>query len=316
MGLALLHEDETRAVNEYLKGKKVNVLLGIGSWQHTGHCFSLGFPDNMVLFDPVWKKEDRMAKELDILKEFCDKDVPLKFVKTSSQADIIEFSFQGKKKTVQYYKQNYDPSILGQIKPKIFHMGHRCVEITDEQLQESLLLLPVGTIILNIVEVLQAKHAGVRAIYTNYFLDPKIPYVDAEGAEYYLAVKSREIDQDKLMIISRFADAFITLAKELSEKKYVETELLPYRKEWEELEAKVNARVKKEGGIPKEHGHLRSLRGHERQMSESLKKAEELKNVLTPAMKKRLLSLIDQLEWLKKNKPEFLQEALKISGLR
>jgi len=85
----------------------------------------------------------------------------------------------------------------------------------------------------------------------------------------------------------------------------------------EELEAKVHAKAKKEGVVnPKEHAYLGLIRNHERKMESSLKALAVLKNQLTPEIKQKMLSIIDQLSIAKQTAGAALQEAIEISGLK
>lgn len=253
----------------------------------------------MILFDPTWDSEKYFGREIDILNTIIDKDVPLKFIQSSNQADIVEFSFEKEKKTVHYNKTVYYPSILATLKPDVFHMGHRSVKITDEQLQKTLMLLPIGSIILNVcIDIGSIPYFCPedlkKALYTNYFLEPKIPYTDGEGIRYYLCLKQNNIEEKEQELIFQFASAFSILLDCISKKEQIE------KRGWEK------------NPIDYTYYSPEDIARHAKEFKESTQALTALSQSLSRQAKEKLLYLISQLRYEK----EDIEEALKISGIK
>ena len=279
--------DEIEAFNKVIKGRKVNVLVGVGSFGHVKHCFALGFPDTMVLVDPGWANEKALGGEIQRLNAFSDKDVPLKFVHTSTAFDAVEFYFEGQKKIVYFYKINYDPSILGRFQPDVFHMGHAVIGYMPfERVLESLLILRKGTIIMNITSIGYTEpvhplgHFPLE-IYANYFLSVACAYTDKEPLrEYerfrkfhyehygealgevsetnyikYIYKKTRDIDEKESILVYKFARAFDDFCGCLEKRqsiKELEAQVEELRRQGKIIEAKEIVQHKKDIlGLPK-----------------------------------------------------------------
>lgn len=96
--------EEEEAFWRVIGGRKINTVMAVGAQYHIEHCFRLGLPDIMVLFDPIWKnKAWRYQKDVDQLLYFCDKKP--EFVKRSDEYDVLQFGFQGTTKTVYFFQE-------------------------------------------------------------------------------------------------------------------------------------------------------------------------------------------------------------------
>lgn len=219
------YTEEEQAVQDIIRNKKINTLLGIGALYHTGHCFRLGFPDTMLLFDPSWKSKNGTQYEIDNFKQSVDKDKPPKFIQQTNSLDVVEYYFGGQKKTIYYYKTNYYPGILGRTAPNIFHVGHRSIELSDKEISESLMLLPIGTIILNLGSGIALLDFS-KYLISNYFLDSLGNYVFSGGdfgAETTsIFIKNRNIDEEELVLVLQFAKLFKELWGKIGDKSYYE----------------------------------------------------------------------------------------------
>jgi hypothetical protein len=255
MAMLLISEDEANAVMKVLKGRKVNILMGVGAGSHTAHCFYLGFPDTMVLIDPIWAKEkkfNRMDHEIKLLEHIKDEGTKVDIKEDTDQILKAEFIFQGKKKTVYYYKVPFDPSVIGKFQPDIFHMGHAVIGdenkgdyMSYKPVLKAMLLLSKGTIIMNIDG--GAPHAFGHFIYTNYFLD--IVYAYKHYHVWYgektmrIYKKTRDIDEKENMLIYNFAIAFEELWNQINEEKDVTQSLESLKTFWSAFSAAQRKRL-------------------------------------------------------------------------
>lgn len=301
------NKEEADALNKVLKGRKINVLMGVGAGSHVQHCFELGFPDTMVLIDPAWDKENY---EIPRLEKFKDRDIPLKFIQTSSTVDIVEFSFGGQKKTVHFYKVGYNPSILGSFTPDVFHMGHAVIGshpgyLPFEPVLESMLLLPKGTIIMN-TDGGCTPYCMSLKIYANYFLAVAAAYqvndVWTGLGTYYIYKKTRDIDERENILVYKFARAFDEFC-----------DCLEGRQSMKELEARVNELRSQGKIISEEDRSIKSWRQHQKDILGLPKTLETIWGVFNTTQKKRLIKLIR--EFAGENKKELVEEAMEILNL-
>ncbi len=320
--------DEIEAFNKVIKGRKVNVLVGVGSFGHVRHCFALGFPDTMVLIDPQWSDEKTLGYDISLLEQFKDKDVPLKFINTSSTVDTIEFYFGGQKKTVHFYKVGYNPGVLGRFQPDVFHIGHAVIGYMPfERVLESLPVLRNGTIIMNITKIGYTEpvhplgHFPLE-VYANYFLSVACAYTDKEKmredekfrkSHYenfgeklgemsetnytnYIYKKTQDIDEKESVLVYKFARAFDDFC-----------DCLENRQNIKELEAQVEE-LRRQGKIIE----AKEIVQHKKDIAGLPKTLKTVWAVFTIAQKKKLIKLIYDFAG---NKKELAEEAIEIANL-
>lgn len=302
------NQDEAKAFNKVLKCRKVNTLIGVGAFGHVWHCFALGFPNTMVLIDPQWSHEETFGKEINRLEQFKDKDVPLKFIKTSSTVDTVEFYFDGQKKTVHFYKICYDPSILGRFQPDVFHMGHAVISdklLPFELVLESMLLLPKGTIIMN-TDGGVTQYKMSLLIYAHYFLSVAAVYrekdVWAGLVTCYIYKKTQDIDEKESVLVYKFARAFDEFCGCLEQR-----ESMKGSESWEK-------EMLRQGKImDEEERTARALRQHQKEIVGLPKTLKTVWAVFTIAQKKKLIKLIYDFAG---NRKELAEEAIEIASLK
>lgn len=319
----IYRQDEVDAFLKVTKGRRINLLLGVGSGGNTLDCFALGFPDTMVLFDPCWANEDRMASELKFLEKIRDKRTKLDFKEDNSRFLKVEFLFDKKVKTVFYYKIKYDPGLLGKFKPDVFHMGHAVIGDSPGYVQfeptvlETVFLLPKGTIILNI-DGGPTRYSFSLLVYAHYFLDVVCTY-EAESPvlgrhPVFIYRKTRDIDEKENVLVYKFVRALNELSHLLSNKGV-------YAQEGELIEKRKDMIVKLkqealEKGVPYEEPRVvKRQRKYKKSLIELPKRLEALWSAFSPVQQKKLLNVISNLKSLHAN-VRYVEEALKIAGLR
>ncbi|MFH1132887.1 MAG: hypothetical protein V1735_00180 [Nanoarchaeota archaeon] len=195
-------QEEREAFLRITGGKHVRCLVGVGALSDVEHCFALGYPPEMHLFDLIWsdarnKEHYSTDVEIDGIRHLCDPGTAPRFVKRSRKLDVAEFMFAGRKITVFLHKTRYDPAVLKTCEPQVFHLGHAGVEIKLDELKKTLLSLPAEAYLLNVGS--PASHFFLL----HYFLALRGSY--PERIDRFIFQKMGAIQEKELKAITAFA---------------------------------------------------------------------------------------------------------------
>ncbi|MAE12966.1 hypothetical protein CMO92_00235 [Candidatus Woesearchaeota archaeon] len=262
---------EENAVWRVGGSKSVKTFVGVGALLGVEHCLRLGFPDHLLLFDPLWKREVYSpAKEMDGVVYCIDQNQPMNCIRKGADLDVYEFFFEGVKKSVYFFKELYRADLIKRFSVDVFHVGHRSVTVERADFLDTMMVLPEGAIILNYFRTDRLDHH----IFSHFFFRVEGSYVDNEGVSYCVSICMKNVDRkraDEIFTVAGLCGQLLRLIPQVSrpfdeQKVHEESgipleELRSMKRESRDSAARVRKELQIEGKKldDEERGHVRRL---------------------------------------------------------
>lgn len=271
-------KDEVKAF--FSVRKRARCLVGIGAFRHVAHCFAIGYPDVMLLFDPQWDDYVKMEGEIELLNSYRDEKMDFSR-ETEGDVEIVSYGFGGKEKKVYFFKKKYCESILDDFKVDVFHMGHAVLcYMKDEgeyhRVIASVLKLPVGAVIMNVFEDCLLSDF----IYSRYFLKPVNSSVQ---------IKEWSIDETENGRVLEFAESFAGFVGCLRDCDYFRGKKAEWPGVLEELRKKFPQYSEEK---LKKHQDFRAIQAYDEKFSEFKNSIENVLNLMDENQKNKLVEII------------------------
>lgn len=197
-------QEEKNAVISALGGRQPSVLYGIGAWHDVGHCFEMGYPERMELFDIMWQHPEELKQDIESIKPYADNQT---LSVTTGTHVRVSFAYQGKPKSIGFHSYYFDHCEIERKSQVILHNGHAGVDISQEQ-AGAFEMLGKGALLVNVF----LADSLIDHIVAGYFFEPLSTYTILPGRwggpthGFILCRKDRDIREKEIELISNFAD--------------------------------------------------------------------------------------------------------------